>query len=54
MRSRILARLQLFIEPATSSNRLPRLRATATALLDRFQRRWPDTPLLPAYPAFRS
>jgi hypothetical protein len=54
VRSRLLARLGAFIETATSSNQLPALRATATALLDHLRRRWPDTPPLPVYPAFRS
>jgi hypothetical protein len=53
VRSRILTRLQAFEGASAASNQLPALRGTTAALLDHLQRCWPDTQLLPVYPAFR-
>ena len=53
VRQRMLARLQTFIATSEQFDQLPALRGTANALLDILRTKWPDTPPMPPYPAFR-
>jgi hypothetical protein len=53
VRSRIITRLEVFLEAATASDQLLGLRETALALREHLSKRWPDTTPLPVYPAFR-
>jgi hypothetical protein len=54
MRPRLLARLGAFIATAEEFNQLPVVRGTASRLLEVLNKRWPEAPPLPLYPAFRS
>jgi aminoglycoside/choline kinase family phosphotransferase len=51
MRPRILAWLHSFIEAASRTGALPRLRSVAEAVHEQLRLRWPDT-VVPDYPAF--
>jgi len=53
IRPRLVSRLEAFITTAEASHRLPALRRTASRVLEVLRRRWPATPPLPLYPAFR-
>jgi hypothetical protein len=53
MRPRLLARLEAFITTAEEFDHLPAMRGTASRLLEVLVKRWPETPPLPLYPAFR-
>jgi hypothetical protein len=52
MRSRLLARLEVFITTSESFNQLPAARGTASRLLEALLRRWPRAEQLALYPAF--
>jgi thiamine kinase-like enzyme len=52
MRSRLLARLEVFITTSESFNQLPAARGTASRLLEVLLRRWPRAEPLVLYPAF--
>jgi hypothetical protein len=54
MRPRLLARLEAFIATADEFNQLPAVRGTASRLLEVLEKRWPEAPPLPLYPAFRN
>jgi hypothetical protein len=54
MRPRLLARLEAFIATAEEFNQLPAVRGTVSRLLEVLDKRWPEAPPLPLYPAFRN
>ena len=54
VRPRILSRLAMFIEAASTYERLPALHATFERLLASLIQRWPEVQPLPLYPAFRT
>jgi hypothetical protein len=54
VRSRLLARLEAFIATADDFGYLPAMRGTASRVLEVLRTRWPETPPLPLYPAFRA
>jgi hypothetical protein len=54
MRPRLLARLEAFIATAAEFDQLPAVRGTASRLLEVLEKRWPEAPQLPLYPAFRN
>ena len=53
IRQRILARLEAFITTSEEFGHFPATRGTAGRLLELLGKRWPETPALPLYPAFR-
>ncbi|MCA9943568.1 MAG: phosphotransferase [Anaerolineales bacterium] len=54
VRSRLLTYLHTFIQLTDSSDKLPAMRETAVQLQTTLQAKWPETELLPYYPAFRA
>ena len=54
MRPRLLARLKVFIATAEEFDQLAAVRGTVSRLLEALDKRWPETPPLPLYPAFRN
>ncbi len=52
-RARILARLEAFVAVAEEFGHLPAMRGTASRLIELLMKRWPETEILPLYPAFR-
>ena len=53
LRTRVLARLEAFINTATEFDLLPHLCQVAEQLLATLQTRWPEVEPMPYYPAFR-
>ncbi|WP_190803200.1 phosphotransferase [Leptolyngbya sp. FACHB-261] len=53
VRQRVIARLEAFIDTSEQFAQLPRLRGMSSNLLELLRQRWPNTPQLPLYPAFR-
>jgi hypothetical protein len=53
IRSRLVSRLKAFITTAEAYHRRPAMRGTAHRVLEVLRRRWPATPPLALYPAFR-
>ncbi len=53
IRPRLVTRLEAFITTSEAYHRLPAMRGTAHRVLEALRRRWPATPPLPLYPAFR-
>ena len=53
IRPRLISRLEAFLTTAEASHRLPAMRGTAHRVLETLRRRWPATPPLALYPAFR-
>src|SRR5262245_8063113 len=53
IRPRLVSRLEAFMTTAEAYHRLPAMRGTASRVLEVLRRRWPATPALPLYPAFR-
>lgn len=53
IRPRVVSRLEAFITTAEAYPRRPAMRGTAHRVLEVVRRRWPATPLLALYPAFR-
>jgi hypothetical protein len=53
IRPRLVSRLEAFITTAEAHHRRPAMRGTAHRVLEVVQRRWPATPPLALYPAFR-
>jgi hypothetical protein len=53
IRPRLVSRLEAFMTTAEAYYRLPAMRGTAHRVLEVLRRRWPATPLLSLYPAFR-
>jgi hypothetical protein len=53
IRPRLVSRLEAFITTAEAYHRLPAMRGTAHRVLEALRRRWPATPPLALYPAFR-
>ena len=54
VRSRLIARLETFLALSGDHARLPATRDMAERLLVTLRSRWPETPTLPLYPAFRA
>lgn len=54
VRSRVLTYLHTFIQLADSPDNLPAMRETAVQLKTTLQAKWPETELLPYYPAFQT
>lgn len=52
IRQRVFARLEAFLTIAEECGELPALRGMSNRVLDVLPKKWPDTPLLPLYPAF--
>ncbi len=52
-RPRLVSRLEAFITTAEAYHCLPAVQATAHQVLKVLRQRWPETPPLPVYPAFR-
>jgi Phosphotransferase enzyme family len=53
IRPRLVSHLEAFITTAEAYHRLPAMRGTAHRVLEALRRRWPATPPLALYPAFR-
>lgn len=53
IRPRLVSRLEAFITTAEAYHRLPAVQATVHRVLKVIRQRWPETPPLPVYPAFR-
>lgn len=54
IRGRILTHLSAFLSLAEAPEQLPALHDTAVALFNTLQKSWPETNILPTYPAFQA